>query len=230
MTCFYTSVLLLSVLIVSATASCPVTDLPSDIQTIQDPGTQPIAYLSAVGTRLYNCVSGRPTSTSGGAVNVTGGLLGKAANEVEGFVWSGDGFYPGDEFGNGVFSLRSTDNSTGGIVYQAFNLTLDYSTVLYFPSPDSSSALDWARWSVFTTPLYVGENFEIGWGNRVNTTDGGIPTSCDAANSTSGLLTESYTADYYFYPCPSSTSAAPRHHHPGAFVVLLATLGLLACV
>lgn len=178
----------------SRAQSCPNSTLPTSIEALKDPSQQPVAFLVAKGIRSYNCSTGTPSLNSGGAVIIE--QAGPWSNQTE---WKGAGIYP-DSNGNGTFVIsvyNNTDNPKT-LPLSSFNLTLDYSTVLFFPSPDG--ALSWARWSVFTVPENVQGELGMGWGARVDTVGGAEPESCDKANSEKEVIVP-YTANYYFYPC-----------------------------
>ena len=107
------------------------------------------------------------------------------------------GVYP-DNTGNGTFMLKHSDGPV--------NITLDYSTVKFFASPEGE--LDWAVWSVFSVPEEIASDYNFGWGSRVDTVGGKVPGSCSAADNRTGLLGIPYSAMYYFYSCDGSSSSS----------------------
>lgn len=176
---------------------CPSYALPTTIEQLANPGQSPKVYLISKGIRVFNCSTGTPNPSSGGAVNVTSGGVISANGSTN---LTGQGFYP-DANGNGTFVLAETDTATGQPLRNegTFNLTLDYSTVLFINASDG--ALPWARWSIFTIPEEIANDLGIGWGSRVDTVGGATPTDCSAKNS-DNLVIVPYTAVYNFYPCP----------------------------
>jgi len=112
------------------------------------------------------------------------------------------GIYPGAA-GNGDFVVDQYSDAP--VAPTTFNLTLDYNTVQFFPSPTGD--LDWARWDVYSTPAKYAEDLNIGWGSRVDTVGGIQPSACplETSSTEERELTVPYTATYYFYPCPTES-------------------------
>ncbi|KAI9012425.1 hypothetical protein DFJ74DRAFT_683841 [Hyaloraphidium curvatum] len=202
----------------AARAPC---NMPTTGVTAQNivPGTAngTVARLEAAGIRLFNCSNGTAQPLSGGLVTVEGGALSPLYPELRA-NWSGIGIYPGDAAGNGVFVLNSTGPEG------AFNLTLNYSTVVFVDSP--TGQLTWARWNVFTVPAGVADRYGMDLGVRISTEGGAVPSNCSGA--VNGVKEVPYEAVYDFYSCPKGSPAGRLV--PGmvvAAMALLVTISLL---